>query len=215
MSLFARIFMLIAVTLLLVAGGELFNGLNLRQSRLEEVRSETKQLARIADLDMNSILEGTRQLLATLATLPKEHGWDQRACSIVATAASSDFEYDHLVAVDRSGIIRCTSNGTTYVGALMPDPELFNRIVATAGFSVGSYGVGRLSGNGVIRVGYPVVDDEGTVVGAVYAGVNVTWLNTAIDQWQLGETASIEIVDRNGIVVARHPDSRLVGQPIS
>src|SRR5580704_11279900 len=103
MSLFARIFMLIAVTLLLVAGGELFNGLNLRQSRLEEVRSETKQLARIADLDMNSILEGTRQLLATLATLPKEHGWDQRACSIVEATANSDFEYDHIVVVDRSG----------------------------------------------------------------------------------------------------------------
>ena len=67
----------------------------------------------------------------------------------------------------------------------------------------------------MIRVGYPIVDDAGTVIGAVYAGINVTWLNTAIGQWQLGEKASIDITDRNGILIARHPDPRGVGQPIS
>ena len=97
----------------------------------------------------------------------------------------------------------------------MPDPDLFDRVLATAGFSVGIYGVGRASGNEVIRVGYPVVDDAGTVIGAVYAGINVTWLNTAISQWQLGEKATIDITDRNGILIARHPDPRGVGQPIA
>src|SRR4029077_20785885 len=104
-SLVTRIFMLFAVTLLLVAGGELLNGLHLRQSWLSEVRSETTQLARIAELDVNRILDGTHQLLATLAKLPTAHGWDERACAVVEAAASSDFEYDPLVAVDRDGII--------------------------------------------------------------------------------------------------------------
>src|SRR5690242_19022385 len=80
------------------------------------------------------------------------------------------------------------------------DPERFDRSVA--------------SGNELIRIGYPLVDDAGTVVGAVYAGINVTWLNTAIAQWKLGENASIQITDRNGIVIARHPDPQGVGRPI-
>jgi diguanylate cyclase (GGDEF)-like protein len=213
MSIVTRIFALIALTLLLVAGGVVLSGLQLRQNRIEELRSDTEQLARIAELDMVRILDGTHQLLATLAKLPIDHGWDERACSVLSATANSDFEYDHLTAVDRNGVRQCSStifgNGNP-----IPDRELFDRIVATRGFSVGSYGFGLTSRSEVLRVGYPVVDDAGVVIGAVYAGINLAWLNTAIDQWRLGEKTVIYITDRNGTQIARHPDSRGVGQPI-
>jgi diguanylate cyclase (GGDEF)-like protein len=214
MSIVTRIFVLIALTLLLVAGGVLFSGLQLRQNRVEELRSDTVQLARIAELDMVRILEGAHQLLATLAKLPMEHGWDERACAVMSATASSDFEYDHLTAVDRNGVRQCSSTIFGQNGNLMPDRELFDRVMATGGFSVGSYGFGLTSRSEVLRVGYPVVDDAGVVTGVVYAGINLAWLNTAIDQWQLGENIAIYITDRNGVQIARHPDSRGVGQPI-
>ena len=215
-SIVKRIFALMALTLLMVASGVLFSGLQLRQNRLEELRHDTKQLARIAELDMVRILEGAHQLLATLAKLPIDKGWDARACAVVAATANSDFEYDHIVTVDSEGARQCTSSGSDVVrtGTLMPDRELFDRIVATAGFSIGAYGVGKVSGNEVLRVGYPILDDTGAVAGAVYAGINLTWLNTAIDQWQLGAKTAIYITDRNGIQIARQPDSRGVGQLI-
>jgi diguanylate cyclase (GGDEF)-like protein len=215
-SIVKRIFALMASTLLMVASGVLFSGLQLRQNRLEELRHDTKQLARIAELDMVRILEGAHQLLATLAKLPMDKGWDARACAVVAATANSDFEYDHIVTVDGNGARQCTSSGSDVVrtGTLMPDRELFDRIVATAGFSIGGYGVGEVSGNEVLRVGYPILDDSGAVVGAVYAGINLTWLNTAIDQWHLGAKTAIYITDRNGIQIARQPDSRGVGRPI-
>jgi diguanylate cyclase (GGDEF)-like protein len=216
MSIVTRIFVLMALTLLLVASGVLFSGLQLRQNRIEELRNDTKQLARIAELDMVRILEGAHQLLATLAKLPVDKGWDARACAVVAATANSDFEYDHIVTVDRNGARLCTSSGNDVVrtGTLMPDRELFDRIVATSGFSIGAYGVGKVSGNEVLRVGYPVVDEAGAVVGAVYAGINLTWLNTALDQWKLGAKTAIYITDRNGILIARQPNSHGVGLPI-
>jgi diguanylate cyclase (GGDEF)-like protein len=216
-SIVTRIFALMALTLLMVASGVLFSGLQLRENRLEELRHDTKQLARIAELDMVRILEGAHQLLATLAKLPMDSGWDARACAVVVATANSDFEYDHIVAVDRDGARQCHSSGSDIVriGTLMADRELFDRIVATAGFSIGEYGVGKVSGNEVLRVGHPIVDDTGAVVGAVYAGINLTWLNTAIDQWHLGAKTAIYITDRNGIQIARQPDSRGVGQPIA
>jgi diguanylate cyclase (GGDEF)-like protein len=215
-SIVKRIFALMALTLLMVASGVLFSGLQLRQNRLTELRHDTKQLARIAELDMVRILEGAHQLLATLAKLPVDKGWDARACAVVAATANSDFEYDHIVTVDSDGARQCTSSGSDVVraGTLMPDRELFDRIVATAGFSIGAYGVGKVSGNDVLRVGHPILDEAGAVVGAVYAGINLTWLNTAIDQWHLGAKTAIYITDRNGIQIARQPDSRGVGQPI-
>jgi diguanylate cyclase (GGDEF)-like protein len=214
MSIVTRIFTLIALTLLLVAGGVLVSGMQLRQHRIEELRSDTVQLARIAELDMVRILEGAHQLLATLAKLPVGHGWDKRACSMLAATVSSDFEYDHITAFDRDGVRQCSSNVSIPTAVPVRDRELVDRIVATAGFSIGTYGVGFVSGNDVFRVGYPVVDDTGAVVGSIYAGINLTWLNTAIDQWKLGPKATVYITDRNGIQIARHPDSRSVGQPL-
>ena len=214
MSIVTRIFALIALTLLPVAGGVLFSGLQLRQHRLEELRSDTTQLARIAELDMVRILEGAHQLLATLAKLPMDHGWDERACAVVAATAYSDFEYDHITAVDLDGARQCGSTRIMRNGALSPNRELLDRVAATASFSVGSYGVGLISGNDVLRVGYPVLDNFGRVAGVIYAGINLTWLNTAIDQWRLGEKTVIYITDRNGIQIARNPNSRGVGQPL-
>jgi len=214
-SLAARIFILIGLVLVLVAGGELANGLVLRQERLDEARRDVAALARIAELDVDRILEGARQTLATLAKLPADHGWDERACAVIEATASSDFEYDHIAAVDYNGVIRCSSNsGSPFLGTSMPVMDLFDRIVATSGFSVGSYGVGQLSGNEVIRVGYPVVDAAGTVIGAVYAGINLTWLNTAATQWQLGTATSIQIADGTGIIIAQYPDPQRVGHPM-
>ena len=214
-SLAARIFMLIGLVLLLVASGELANGLMLRQERLDEARRDTEALARIAELDVDRILEGARQTLATLAKLPADHGWDQRACAVIEATASSDFEYDHIAGVDYNGVIRCSSSGASpFLGHPMPVMDLFNRIVATGGFSVGSYGVGQLSGNEVIRVGYPVVNAAGTVIGAIYAGINLSWLNTAATQWQLGTAASIQIADSAGIIIAQYPDPQRIGHPI-
>jgi diguanylate cyclase (GGDEF)-like protein len=215
MSLVARLFALIALTLLLVAGGEVINGLALRQDRLAEVREETTQLALIAELDMGRILEGSRQLLATLAKLPVRGSWDARSCAVLEVTASSDFEYDHIVAVDRSGTIVCSSSGPAVVGSKAADIDLVNRILTTARFSVSTFGVATVSGNEVVRVGYPVVDDSGTTVGAVFAGINVTWLNTAINQWKVGKNVSIQIADRDGILIADFPEPRNVGRPIA
>ncbi len=127
----ARIFMLVAFTLLLVFSGELFNIMKLREQRLDAQNTDTIQLARIADLDIGRVLEGSRQLLATLAELPVEQRWDERACSVVEATASNDFEYDHIVATDRNGIILCSSSGPAVVGTMTTDRDLFERIVAT------------------------------------------------------------------------------------
>ena len=81
MSVVMRAFLLIAATLLLVAGGVFFNGLSLRVSRLAHDRNDTMQLARTVALDMDRIFDGAHQLLATLAKLPEGKGWDSRACS--------------------------------------------------------------------------------------------------------------------------------------
>ena len=207
--------MLIAFSLLLVATGDIFNSLSLRQKRIDEVSRDSVQLARIAELDVVHILESAHQLLATLARLPTGYGWDARACAAVEATASNDFEFDHINAVNLSGTIECSSSGTGRIGEPIVDRALFDRIAATGDFAVGSFGQGVVSGNPVLRIGHPVVDEAGSVIGVIYAGINLTWLNTAISRWQLGKQASIVITDRTGIVVAEFPNSHDVGAAVT
>ena len=213
MSLFARFLALMTVTLLLVASGEFVNAVSIRTDRLAETRRDMVQLARIAALGMDQTIEGTRQLLAALSRLPTREGWDARACDVVTATAKSDVEYDHIAAVDRDGKILCAS-GSIRLGTVMSDRSLLDRVLANGEFTVGTYGIGMTSGNAVIRAAHPLFDGEGTVTGAIYAGINVSWLNATIRQWQLPPEVSVNITDRNGVLVARYPDAQWVGRSV-
>ena len=212
MGLVTRIFALIAATLLLVAAAEFTSILALRAARFAEVRLDTMQLAKTTALSMDRVLEGTQQVLATLAKLPSADGWDARACSVLAAAASSDFEYDHIAAVNLDGVILCTSSGSFRTGATVPDREALDQVVASGRFAIGIYGIGTVSRNELIRVAYPVVDAKGAVTGAIYAGINLTWLNSEIATWEFPPDTTLNIADRAGITVARYPDAEGVGR---
>gem|GEM_PF-6102726 len=206
---------MITATLLLVAGVEAYNGFSLRQDREAELRNEAMQLARIAALDMDRILEGARQLLATIAKLPRANGWDGRACSVVAETVNDDFEYDYIGIVETDGQILCTSHTVANMRLIAIDADLLEQVRNNHGFVVGSYGRGQVSHNELLKIGYPLTDGDGNVVGAVYAGINATWLNTAINQWPLPRNVLISIADRNGIVIARNPGETWVGHQIT
>ena len=189
-SIVTRLLGLIAGVLLLVAGGELFNGLNLRQHRLDELRDDTVQLANIAALDFAGVLEGARQLLAALAKLPDGHGWDERACSIIEATAAIDLEYDHIVAVEqqRNHQMQQQRSQANSRRRRCPTANCSIALWRRAGFPSASYGVGTAIGQPKCSAPAILLSTmPAAVVGAVYAGINVTWLNTAIGQWKLGE----------------------------
>jgi signal transduction histidine kinase/HAMP domain-containing protein len=213
LGIVARILALVGATLLLVAGIEVYNGLTLRAAREVELHAEATQLAGIAAIEMGTILEGSRQLLATLAKLPTAGTWDARACALVVETVNNDFEYDSITAVDRDGHRLCSTNAPA--GDLISERELLDQILASGNFVVGSYGRGEVSGNELLHVGYPIANEAGTVTGAIYAGLNVTWLNTEVARWRLLGTVAVAIADRHGTLIARHPGTQWVGHPIS
>jgi diguanylate cyclase (GGDEF)-like protein/PAS domain S-box-containing protein len=203
-----RLFLLAAAVLTLVSAGEIYNGLRLRASRLQEVRNETLQLARVAALDMDDTLAGAHQVLATLARLPVDNIWDARACEVMAAIVEGSLEYDHIAAVGLDGKVLCSSGGPVTRGVAIADRDVFDRALATGDFAVGSLGGSAFSGNELLPIAHPIVDARGATVGAVYAGIKATWLDTEIDQWQLPRNISLTITDRSGIVIARHPGAR-------
>jgi len=95
-SIATRILLLIGIVLQVVGAGWLFNGLNRRQQRLDEARSETIQLVRVAEANIGGVLQGVHQVLKTLSLAVPPQGWDERTRASLTAGAAVSPRYDHL-----------------------------------------------------------------------------------------------------------------------
>jgi PAS domain S-box-containing protein len=79
---------------------------------------------------------------------------------------------------------------------------------------VGIYGRGKLTGNEVIRLTYPILASDGSVSGVLTVGLNLKWLGASIVGWQLPADSVIDVADREGTLLARRPGAEWVGQKL-
>jgi len=191
----------------------LFSGLQLRQHRLEELRSDTAPACPHCRTRHGRISKPRTSFRDACETADGATVGTRAHCAVVAATAFSDFEYDHITAVDRSGVANAGA-GSVPNGTLMTDRELLARILDTASFSVGSYGwPGFRQRRDPCRLS--VTDDTGAVSAALYAGINLTWLNTADRPVAAREKTVIYITDRKASQIARNPTRAASGQPIT
>ena len=89
-----------------------------------------------------------------------------------------------------------------------PSPQLgrshFEQALQTRDFAIGEYGIGRASGKPTIHFAYPVID-HGVVQGVVSASIDLNYLNTLVAKTDLPAGAMLTVIDRDGIILARHP----------
>jgi PAS domain S-box-containing protein len=169
---------------------------------------DTVRLARTAADKYERSIEETRQLLVTLAGFPEFRHLDPEACRVLLVSLlKQDPRYANFGAVRPDGTIVCS--------ALSPNaPESasgrawFQRAVATREFAVGNYQIGSITKQSSINCGYPVFDEAGNLQCVVFAALRVSWLNELMTEGNLPSGSSLTVVDGQGIVVARQPDSQ-------
>jgi anti-sigma regulatory factor (Ser/Thr protein kinase)/HAMP domain-containing protein len=92
------------------------------------------------------------------------------------------------------------------VGSInISDRPYFRLAVETGDLAVGEYQVGRISGTSSLNLGFPIRDEAGLMLGIVYAGLDLGWLNDLAAQANLPQGATLTLVDRQGTVLVRHP----------
>jgi PAS domain S-box-containing protein len=190
-----------------VIGVQLYNEHQLSQLRQAEVHEQALRLARESAAEIERTIEGVKELLFTVAELPVVRDEDGAACSAFFSKLREHYaEYLVIGAADSQGVPYCSSTRPNAVPSVS-ERDYFQRVMTTGAFSVGEFRVGRVSGRKLIGLAYPVHGEDGRVVAAVLAGIDLTWLAQHLAERSLPPHTSFAVTDRNGTFLVRVPNS--------
>jgi HAMP domain-containing protein len=216
-SLRVRLILLTLVMLVPALGLLVYVAEQDRDNALDEVKSKALYLARLAAAEETQIIQSTRQLLRQLAQTPEARKETTRAACDEMVARQIKL-YPHY---DNVGVI--APNGIRFCSVLLPEQSAdlssrsyFRRAVESRDFAVGDYQIGGSSGKASVGFGYPVLDASGALQGVSYATLNLNWLGKSLARTQLPPQASLTMIDSQGIMLTRFPDSEgQMGKPIA
>lgn len=176
------------------------------QAATAEAQANALRLARLAANDQDRLIEGARQLLIVLAQLPSVQNQDAAACSSFLAGLLKEYPlYENLGAADLRGDIFCSAvPSSTTIN--MSDRPWFQRALETREFVVGDYLVARITGRPALGTSYPVLDEAGQPRGVVFAGIDLSWLDSFVAGAQLPTGSTLTVVDSMGIIITRYPD---------
>jgi signal transduction histidine kinase len=178
-----------------------------------------QQQARAIASSRGVLLDQTEALLRSLASLPQLRNMSRepQACGeVLSETLQGSPQYSNIAAADMAGRVICRGL------ALQPkqpitvtDRAWFQRVVARREFVVGSYAIGRTSGEPSVHTAYPILDEQGRMIGAVNAGVRLSWLDERFAGVYLPRGILVMLIDSTGTLLLRHPTQpELIGREL-
>lgn len=205
----ARLLLLLALMIIPVAALILYNADQVRQLETRHMQAVALRLARLVELEQAEFIAGARQLLPGLAQLSSvrnpQGGED---CHQALAALLEQYPYYANFGVSgRDGRMRCSGlpMGTP---VSIADRDYFRVAMANGDFAIGGYQIGRITGKSGINLGYPLRDARGRVDGVIFAALDLAWVSRKLAEVPLPEGTTITVLDGEGRVLARHPDSQ-------
>ncbi len=178
-----------------------------RDARRAAVEAEALRLALLVAGEQNRMFEGARQLLAAMAAHETVRAArPSEACDGYMGRVLESFpRYVSAQAIALDGRTLCAPRPDLFRTDLSDRPY-FREALARDGFALGDYAVGRGTGAPSLHAALPFRDAAGAVAGVLVVGLSVEWLNAALSRLPLPGNATLLVVDRAGVVVARSPD---------
>ena len=211
-SLQVRLSLLVVLTVIPALALDVYTAWEQRRMEKTQAQEIALRLARFIAAEQKQIVESTRQLLFTLAQLPEVRQTERGKCHAIFAGLLKQFPmYANLGIIAPDGNVRCNAI-EVYSRANAFDRAYFQQTLETRDFSAGDYQIGRITGRPALNFGYPILSQTGSVQAVVFAVLDLGWLNQLPAHMQLPPDTSLTLLDRNGVVLIRYPEKRLVGQ---
>ncbi len=211
-SLQVRLSLLVVLTVIPALALDVYTAWEQRRMEKTQAQEIALRLARFIAAEQKQIVESTRQLLFTLAQLPEVRQTERGKCHAIFAGLLKQFPmYANLGIIAPDGNVRCNAM-EVYSRANAFDRAYFQQTLETRDFSAGDYQIGRITGRPALNFGYPILSQTGSVQAVVFAVLDLGWLNQLPAHMQLPPDTSLTLLDRNGVVLIRYPEKRLVGQ---
>jgi signal transduction histidine kinase len=201
-----RLFLLVVLAVLPALGVILFNDMEQRRFAARQAQEDALQLAQLAAAEQAQLIQGAHQLLSALAQLPAVREGDAKSCSELFAKLLNQYPVYVNLGVSRAdGAVFCSASPLTQP-VNVSSFTWFQRVMQNRDFSIGDYQKSAISDNFVLVVGFPIFDKQEQIAGVAAASLDLRWLSQLAVQARLPQEATLTAVDRNGVVVARHPD---------
>jgi signal transduction histidine kinase/FixJ family two-component response regulator len=211
-----RVVLLLAVAIVPALGMLAFAHLDRNRRDTQQLRQSALTLARLAADAQERRIEGARQLLIALSHV-SELDRDPADCTQFVRDLTREYQglYTEIGWADKTGRVVCHAlPGPPDIS--IADRSYFQQVMATNAFRVGDLMVGRLSAKPTLAFAYPKRDATNVVIGVIFANVDLRLLSASLSGDVHGSDATVSIVDRNGVIVARSEGAdRLIGSKAS
>lgn len=199
------LFLLLAIVPALVL--TVSTGLAIRHRAISDAEENALRLILPIAMDTKvTVIDGTRQLLASLAQAAEVRDLDPRGCSaILATELKQHTRFINLGAVKRDGTLFCSALPFR-VPYNVADRTYFQRAANTQSFSAGTYEIDPITVRSTLNFGYPVHDAAGKVQAVVFGSLDLTRFSRLVSGAQMSPGAVFVVADRQGVVLDRYPD---------
>jgi len=182
-----------------------------RNLRAVQVKQDAVQAAELGAVNQQALIEGIRQLQASLAQLPLYRGTNAAYYRLNFINVMKLYPY-YL----NYGLLE--TNGTVYAAAVsyegevnLADRSFFQQVMRTRGFTVGDFQREPETGRPCLYFGCPVLDADGEVARVLFATLNLEALNRSVSRVVLPAEAELVVLDRKGQVLAGSPAPAKVG----
>jgi signal transduction histidine kinase len=206
MSLLARLFVLVAIAVLPAIAILAWTQFDAYHTRVVEVHDTALQQAKLVSSEQDRLVDGARQLLVALATMPMITNHEIDKCTTYLQDLIKKYEaYSTMIAIGADGYSYCGSTPISQRNIYLGDRRYFKDALETNGFVIGEYLQGRLIPNKVVAFAYPIQGVDG-VRGVMLLTLKLDWLADYVAKrwWNSGFT--IMITDRAGTILVRLPD---------
>ena len=183
------------------------------RSDREQASEQVRLLAQSLAGEGGRIMGSSRKLLDVLATFPSIKANNPVHCNrVLGTLNRTVPEYAILAVADASGRVFCASQ---------PIPADVNAAEfswykrarhSKDGFGVSDFSLGELTGKPVLQFSLRADSDHGDVV--ILAALELASLSSAFSGLDLPADARVNVIDRTGTILYRHPDpGTSIGRP--
>jgi signal transduction histidine kinase len=180
------------------------------------VTQDAARLASLKALQIEHLVEGTRQILVALSNSRDVRDGDTGVCSAYLRQVAPQFASTHtnFGVLDPAGTLVCSAFTTP--SASLADRSYFQRAVSEKRFVVGEYIVGRQTGRAALPLAQPLVSTDGGIQRVAFATIDLERLTSALGVGDWPQDSEILVTDRKHTVIAMYPGGQqVVGRSLS
>ncbi|ACV63579.1 putative PAS/PAC sensor protein [Desulfofarcimen acetoxidans DSM 771] len=202
-----RLLLLVIIAALPVLVLMLYNTFEQRKQNAYNAQEDSMRILRLVTRNHEQLIKNAELFLSVIAKLPEVRNSSYQNCNEIFSLIQKQYPYYDSVGLIRTdGILQCVVPAIEHQVNLS-DRLYFQDVMRTKNFAVGDYRISRVTGKASIHFAYPVLNSKGQVIAVLFAEMNMNWLEKLVNNIDFPSGMTITVVDRNGIVLSRHPDA--------